>query len=77
MYDDILSGFCKSCLSKQVNSQSTVEDTILTALRCGENNNAIGGSFILLGAVATLENEGGCQKCISVLRRVVGALQQS
>ena len=74
MYNDILSGFCNSCLNKKVNEKHSVKDYILIALKTGEENNIMGSYMMIQGALATLE-EGGCQACIGGLQRVVNILK--
>ena len=67
MYEDIIAGFCPSCLSKNVNSNQSVKDVIMMSLRAGERNNLVGGYLLLQGALVTLQEEGGCHFCIDLL----------
>ena len=77
MYEDIIAMFCPSCLNKKVNSQHTVEDYIRKAIQAGEKNNVAGGYFILQGALATLQEEGGCPRCIDLIQRTSNMLVQT
>ncbi|MCL2087678.1 MAG: hypothetical protein FWH05_08825 [Oscillospiraceae bacterium] len=76
MYQDIMSNFCPSCLNKRVNSEHTVEDIIMKALKAGETNNLMGGYLMLQGVIATLEEKGGCPTCTNVVKRVSTMLEQ-
>jgi hypothetical protein len=71
---NLISNFCEECLSKNVNKSQTVEDVIKMALDAGANNNVFGGAMILRGALVTLEEEGGCPRCINILRATINAL---
>ena len=78
IYSDILSKFCKPCLSKSVNNTHTVEDIILIALKTGESNDirgVFGGCMALQSALAALKEQGGCQSCIGGVQSTVDALQ--
>jgi len=76
MYEDIIAMFCPTCLNKKVNSEDSVEDYIRMCLRYGEENDPFKGYLILQGALATLEAEGGCTSCISLLQKVSNKLTQ-
>ena len=69
--DDLVNAFCYSCRNKNVNSDTTVEKQIRDAFQCVFRNNVAGGYFMLVGAMATLQAECGCQNCISILQTLM------
>lgn len=75
MYEEIISAYCRSCLNKKVNSGYSVEDAIRRTLQHCDNNNIIGAFGMIQAALNTLENEGGCQSCIYLLRDSRNKLQ--
>jgi hypothetical protein len=73
--DDLVNSFCCSCRAKNVNSNTTVEKQIKNAFQCVFRNNVAGGYFLLVGAMATLQAEGGCRTCISTLQSLMNNFQ--
>jgi len=74
--DELINDFCYSCRNKNVNSDSTVEEQIRDAFQCVFKNNVAGGYFMLVGAMTTLQTEGGCHKCISILQTLMNNFQE-
>jgi len=74
--DNLVNSFCYSCRNKNVNSNTTVEKQIRDAFQCVFRNNVAGGYFILLGAMATLQAEGGCDVCIHTLQALMNNFKE-
>jgi len=74
--DDLMNSFCNSCRNKSVNSKATVEKQIRDAFQCVFENNVAGGYFMLVGAMATLQNEEGCNACISTLQELMNNFKE-
>ena len=71
--DFIISGFCRPCLNKKVNSTDTVEDIIRSSLKIADEGNGIGAFLLLQGVLATLK-EDGCPACTGIVQGVSDAL---
>jgi len=74
--DDLVNSFCHSCRNKSVNSNTTVETQIRDAYECVFRGNVAGGYFMLVGAMATLQNEGGCNACINTLQKLMDIFKE-
>jgi Fe-S cluster biogenesis protein NfuA len=74
--DDLINSFCNSCRNKKVNSDTTVEKQIRDAFQCVFRNNVADGYFMLAGAMVTLQDEGGCHTCISILQALMNNFQE-
>ena len=73
--DDLVNSFCYRCRNKNVNSDATVEQQIRNAFQCVFINNVSGGYFMLVGAMATLQAEGGCHTCMRTLQILMNNFQ--
>ena len=74
--DDLVNSFCYSCRNKKVNSSTSVEKQIRDAFQCVFRNNVAGGYFMLVGTMATLQAEGGCDSCIRTLQTLMNNFKE-